>query len=913
MKKKTKNPDTSKNTSRQGGYIKVVLATFLVFLMILVTGGVTGFAFIQDAPNLSEEQLKNAHSSAIYDMNGEKIADLAGSEHRIPVQIEDVPEHVKKAFIAVEDARFHEHSGIDIKRIAGAALANIKEGWGAEGGSTITQQVVKNTYLSPEKTIKRKIQEAYLSIKMERKYTKDEILEMYLNKIYFGNGAYGIGAAADVYFNKRVDELTIAEAALLAGLPQRPSGYDPKKYPDKALERRNIVLSLMEKHGFISKKEEKKAEATKLENLLYTPSEEPIYQSFIDHVIEELTAKGIQEDQLYTGGLKIYTTLDPDAQAFTEKMLEENEQIPYPNDQFKAGIVLLDTKTGAIRAIGGNRKSEGEQVKRGFNYATDIKRQPGSTIKPILDYAPAIEYEKWSTYHQIEDEELEIDGKEFQNWDEEFHGMVSMREALIHSYNIPAIKTFMEIGGDRAVKFANQLGVPVDHAYPAYAIGGFESGVSPLHMAGAYAAFGNKGVYNKPYTLKKIEYPNGETKTFKSEPKEVMNQYTAYMITDMLKDVLREGTGTLANIEGLPVAGKTGTTNPPEGVEDGSMDAWFVGYTTQYTAAVWTGYEKTTTEQYVTKEDSKISKLLFKSIMEHVSKGQDVKDFEKPSTVKEVKIDKRNGQKASSYTPSSSIITELFVKGTDIPSAYKPETNKSKNDSNKKKERKDDDSKKEKEKKRKQESDDKKESDSDDESDGSDSDNSGDSGSGDSGGDGSGDSGSDDSGGDGSGDSGSDDSGGDGSGDSGSDDSGGDGSGDSGSGDSGGDGSGDSGSGDSGGDGSGDSGSGDSGGDGSGDSGSGDSGGDGSDGSGSGDSGSDGSGGSGSGDSGSDGSGGSGSGDSGSDGSGGSGSGDSGSDGSDNKSGSGSGSGDGNQSGSGSGDDDGDSEEKGDD
>ncbi|MGM7700181.1 transglycosylase domain-containing protein [Pseudalkalibacillus sp. Hm43] len=816
---------TSRKHNNQKGYIKILLATFLVFFLILLTGGVTGLAFIQSAPNLTEEQLKNAQSSAIYDMNGNKVADLAGSEHRILVDIDNVPEHVKQAFLAVEDVRFKEHFGIDVKRIAGAALSNIKEGWGAEGGSTITQQVVKNTYLSPEKTIKRKIQEAYLSIKMERKYSKDEILEMYLNKIYFGHGAYGIGAAADVYFDKHVDELTVAEAALLAGLPQRPSGYDPMKNPDQALERRNLVLSLMEKHDFITKAEEKEATDTKLEKILHKKSDESIYQSYIDYVLDELKEKGIKESELYTGGLKIYTTLDPKAQTHTENMLRKNDVIPYPNDQFKAGVVLLDTKTGAIRAIGGNRKSAEEQIKRGFNFATDIKRQPGSTIKPILDYGPAIEFEKWSTYHQIEDEELEIDGKEFQNWDEEYHGMVSMREALIQSYNIPAIKTFMEIGGERSVKFANQLGIPLKHAFPAYAIGGFGDGVSPLQMAGAYAAFGNQGNYTKPYALTKIEYPSGETKSFETKPKKVMNQYTAYMITDMLRDVVKRGTGTLAQIDGLDVAGKTGTTNPPEGIEDGSTDAWFVGYTTQYTAAVWTGYEQTSAEQFVTNEDSKISKLLFKEIVGHVSKDVETPGFEQPSTVKEVKIDKRNGQKASSYTPSSSIITELFVTGTDIPDAYKPVIKKKpeKNDTKDNEKRK----KEEEEKKKREEEKKRKEDEENSGDDGSGDDSSG----GDSGGDGSGDgSGGGDSGGDGSGGG---DSGGDGSGDgSGGGDSGGDGSGDgSGGGDSGGDGSGDgSGGGDSGGDGSGDgSGGGDSGGDGSGDSsGGGDSSGDGS-------------------------------------------------------------------------------------
>ncbi|WP_257349398.1 transglycosylase domain-containing protein [Pseudalkalibacillus decolorationis] len=674
---------TRKKQQKKNGYIKVFLATFLVFLLILIAGGITGFALIQGAPPLDPDKLNNPQSSAIYDMNDNKIVDLAGKEHRIKIQIDNVPQHVQEAFIATEDARFREHFGLDPKRIAGAALANIKEGWGAEGGSTITQQVIKNTYLSPEKTLERKVQEAYLAIKLEQKYSKDEILEMYLNKIYFGHGAYGIGAAADVYFGKKVEELTLAEASLLAGLPQRPSGYDPVKYPERAIERRNIVLSLMEQHGYISSKEAEKAKTTQLDKLLVDQSEGPKYESFIDQVINDLTEKGISEKALYTGGLKIYTTMDTETQKYTEEVLSTNKHVKFPNEKFKAGIVLLDTKSGAIRAIGGNRNGNESDVKRGFNYATDTRRQPGSTIKPILAYGPAIEYKQWSTYHQIKDEALEINGKQFQNWDQEYHGMISMREALVKSYNIPAIKAFMEVENEKAKEFAGRLGIPLDHAYPSYAIGGFKYGVSPLQMAGAYATFGNEGMYHDPYTVRKVVYPTGKTKAFESKGEKAMNQYTAYMITDMLKDVVRSGTGTRANIDGLPLAGKTGTTNPPEGIEGGSTDAWFAGYTTQYTAAVWTGYDKTTQEQYVTNKDSVISQIIFKKVMAHVSDRKETKDFEKPSTVVEVEIDERTGRKASASTSQSSITEELFVKGTDLPNAYNPAPPKKDNDSNK--------------------------------------------------------------------------------------------------------------------------------------------------------------------------------------------------------------------------------------
>lgn len=640
------------SSSKKSPLIKIMTAFILAIIITMTMGGIVVLSYIISAPALDPKLLKDPLSSTVYDMDNKKVRDISGSEHRKIIKIENIPKNVQNAFIATEDVRFFEHHGIDFKRIAGAAVANVKEGFGAEGGSTITQQVVKNSFLSPEKTLKRKIQEAYLAVQLERRYSKEEILEMYLNKVYFGQGAYGVATAAETYFNKSVKKLTISEAALLAGLPQRPSEYDPFKNPDLAEKRRNIVLSLMRKHGFITEKEEQDAKAIPVAKLLKKKKEGPKYQAFIDQVIKDIVDAGISEKAIYTGGLKIYTTLDPAAQKFTEKVLTTDQYINYPDDQFRAGVVLLDTQTGAIRAIGGNRNSD-QEVQRGFNYATQTKRQPGSTIKPILDYGPGIDHFKWSTYKQFIDEPLTIHGKEIKNWDGKYRGSISMRKALQWSYNIPAVKAFLEVGEDRAKEFAEKLGIPLDQIYPSYAIGGFNKGVSPLQLAGAYAAFGNEGIYHKPYTVRKIVYPNGKEIDLSSKPVKAMNDYTAYMMTDMLKTVVKEGTGRLANIPGLPLAGKTGTTNLPENIRgDGTSDAWFVGYTTRYAAAVWTGYDKTTQETYVTNEKAKISRLIFKEIMAHVSEKIETPDFEKPDNVVERVVGGR---------------TELFVKGTSIP------------------------------------------------------------------------------------------------------------------------------------------------------------------------------------------------------------------------------------------------------
>jgi penicillin-binding protein 1A len=653
---------------------RTAIMTLIFFLFSGTFSGAMIYAYVNETPKLTKEDLQDPQSSVIYDMNDQFVTYVARTERREYAKIEDIPHLVQQAFISTEDIRFRDHFGVDIKRIFGAALANLQDGFGAEGASTITQQVVKNSVLSSDKTIKRKVQEAYLAIQLEQKYTKDEILEMYLNKIYFGEGAYGVATASKIYFNKPLDELSPSEAALLAGLPQRPSDYNPFVNPEKAEERRNTVLGLMHKNEAITKEQMEKAISTPIADILVKDRSNRLkYESFIQQVIKELKEKGISEQAIYEGGLKIYTTLDPKAQAHTEKVLSTNEYIQYPNDELKAGVVLLDTKTGAIRAIGGNRTKEEEDIAGGFNYATDITRQPGSTIKPILDYGPAIEHLKWPTYKPFKDEPLKIGDKEFSNWDDEFHGDISMRESLVWSYNIPAIKTFLEVGPKEAMSFAGKLGIQLKDAPPAYAIGGFTYGPSPLKIAGAYAAFGNKGVYHAPSTLRKVKFPDGFEKEYEVKPVAAMHDYTAYMITDMLKDAVQHGTGAIAAVPGLEVAGKTGTTNIPDGldIEDGASDSWFAGYTTNYTAAVWTGYDRTTAEQYLTPNDQKISRYIFKSIIAEVSKGKKTPGFKKPSSVEEIYINKDTGFiTQNKFGPN--VIKELIVKGTSTADITAP-------------------------------------------------------------------------------------------------------------------------------------------------------------------------------------------------------------------------------------------------
>lgn len=682
-----KQKETSKDKkSKKGLYKKILIASAIFMAALFIAGAITVFSIIRGAPELDPEKLVLAQSPEIYDQNDELFTTLSASENRRLADIREIPRLVQDAFIAVEDVRFREHFGLDIRRIGGAIRANITGGFGAEGASTITQQVVKNLFLSKDKVLTRKLQEQYLAIKLEQTYSKDEILEMYLNAIYFSEGASGIVEAADRYFSKTLDQLTVEDAALLAGIPQRPNYFNPFVNPREAETRRNIVITLMERHGKITSAEAEKAKAVAVEDQLNRSNKESYpYRSFLDQVLKEVEAiEGISSNDIYTGGLKIYTTLDQDAQKFTEAVLQSEDYINYPDEFFQAGVTVVDTKTGEVKAIGGGRQKT--EVKRGYSWATDPERQPGSTIKPILDYGPVIEHLKWSTYHQITDEPYQYtSGVPIRNFNNRFAGNVSMRYALQQSLNIPALKAFHAVGKDKAAEFGKGLGIPLDTIEEPYALGGFTTGFSTLELAGAYAAFGNEGIYHKPHTVRKVVFPDGRTVDLTPDSHVAMSDYTAFMITDMLKSAVGQGgTGIRARVDGVPMAGKTGTSNFSEeerkrfNITSGAKDIWFSGYSTNYTIAVWSGYD--TPDQGYIKYDGRehIAKLIFKEIMTEISRGKENPDFKQPSSVVRVGIEKGTGLLPSPHTPNEEIIYEYFVKGTEpteVSEHYlKPET-----------------------------------------------------------------------------------------------------------------------------------------------------------------------------------------------------------------------------------------------
>ncbi|WLP62154.1 PBP1A family penicillin-binding protein [Bacillus thuringiensis] len=638
--KKNKQPAAKKQKpkGKTSFFRKFLISCLLVGIVGLVTGVATFFVMIKDAPKLEKAKLVNPLSSKIYDKDGKMIYEY-GKEKRTNIMYGQIPKLVENAFLATEDARFYEHSGVDFKGTARAVLVSLKGDYGSQGGSTITQQVIKNYFLSMEKTSKRKAQEIYLAYKLEQQYSKHEILEMYLNKVYLGNRSYGIATAVQNYYGKELRDLTLPEVAMLAGLMKAPNNYDPTKEQNikKATERRNVVLQLMNRHGYITKKEMEDASKIPVTEGLKkaTEQKEMPYPAFMDAVVKEVE-KEMPDANIGSDGLEIYTTLDPKAQDFADKLLNSGI-INYPNEKFQGAFTFMDTKTGEVRAIGSGR-GENKAVFKGHNIAIELNRSAGSTMKPIFDYAPAIEYLKWATYHQIDDSPYKYStGQEVRNADRKHLGPITMRDALKTSRNIPAIKTAKEVGINKSKAFSEKLGITFNVApTESTAIGTNEA--SPTEIAGAYAAFGNDGKYTKPHFVKKIVYPDGKSKSFEQKPKRVMKDSTAYMITDMLRTFVSSGLGTAANIGSLDVAGKTGTTNYSlEQIaqynlpESANRDSWFAGYTPQYTMAVWTGYTKDSKDDYISSKNTKIAQLIFKEMMSKFA--TDKSQFKMPNSV----------------------------------------------------------------------------------------------------------------------------------------------------------------------------------------------------------------------------------------------------------------------------------------
>ena len=553
-----------------------------ICLMIMGASVLYGFSSLFAPPNMDETLIPDA-ASQFYDINGNVIYTTLSEERRVPVSIDKIPKHVQQAFIAIEDNRFYEHSGIDYRGTA-RALVSTLSGREVQGGSTITQQLAKNAFLTQERSIIRKIKEAFIAKELEHKYTKDEILTMYLNQIYFGQGAYGIESASLYYFGKHVQNLDIAEAATLAAIPKSPNYYNPFENPKESKNRQELVIDQMVKYGFISVDSAAKAKAKKM---VYSTSHKQQNNPrgyFFDMISQKVIAE-VGADALYKGGLKIYTTLDMDMQLAAEKAMRhlpnyytDSKKLTQP----QMALAAVDPKTGYVKAMIGGRGQDK------FNRATLAVRQPGSAFKPFV-YLTAMQ-NGFTPASIIEDKEEEFaKGWKPQNSDMQWHGKVSLRTALKRSLNVPTIKLAREVGVDKIVANVERMGITtlVDSgAYSdvnlAMALGGLSKGVNPLEMASAYGVLATNGLYNKPIALLKIVDRDGKV-LYQAKPqsKRVVDAASAYLTTNMLEDVLVSGTGGGMGI-GRPAAGKTGTT-------DTYIDAWFVGYTPDLSTAVWVG------------------------------------------------------------------------------------------------------------------------------------------------------------------------------------------------------------------------------------------------------------------------------------------------------------------------------------
>lgn len=688
---KSKVTSKSSNKKSMSKKKKTILNILLICLITFVILMSVFFAYIViKAPKFDPNNLKFTQMSELYDTDGNLMTKM-GNENRTEITYDDLPEVLIDAIIATEDSRFFQHNGFDLPRFVKAGMGQVL-GRDSGGASTLTMQIVKNNYTSTVSSgfegIVRKFTDIYLSIfKVERKYTKKEIIEFYVNDSYLGNGAYGVEQASLNYFGKSVSELNLAEASFIAGLFQSPTYYNPYNYPERAEKRRQTVLYLMQRHGYITEEEREIAKANPITSYIKTTQTNNAYseyQGYIDTVVEELENE--YDLNPYTTPLKIYTSMNRSKQDFVNKVMN-GEAWNWENDLVQAGVVMTDSATGEVLAVGAGRNKNTE---RSFNFATQTNKQIGSTAKPIFDYGPAAEYLGWGTVNYIKDEPHNYsNGKKMSNSDGGYKGILPMYQALGLSRNITALKTFQQVsseaGNDKILKFASDLGLTPEvengKIHEAHSIGAFtgstkkgESRNSPMTMAGAYQAFSNGGYYIKPHTIKKFVYKETdevvETKATKTR---VMNDSTAYIINYALNWSATEGLArTAANIGGVATAAKTGTSNfdrdfiRRNGISSKAInDLWVCGYTPTQTLTFWYGYDQLYKEHYSTTSTWSIRDRFYKNLASNLF-DKNGATFEAPASIETVQVVKNSMplKLAGAYTPESMKAVGYFRKGT---------------------------------------------------------------------------------------------------------------------------------------------------------------------------------------------------------------------------------------------------------
>ncbi|MDO4581359.1 MAG: PBP1A family penicillin-binding protein [Bacillota bacterium] len=693
MTRKTNSRHDAKHTQKNQRPHKkrrVFLTIFLTLVMLglvacLFVGGWV-LSIARELPEITSDDLVSAQTSFVYDQNGVEVAALHGAENRVSVTLAEMPEELIDAVIATEDRRFYEHNGVDVRSVLRAIVVDtidtIKNGelTFTQGASTITMQLMRNVIDENEKTMVRKVKEALLALQFEKNYDKDEILTYYLNEIYTGPNTYGMQAAAEYYFGKNIGECSISECALIIGLLRNAGYYSPYAYPERALNVRNTVLNNMaltfpDKYG-------ERAELAKADELIVIEGghdgADYDYPWYVDYVITEaaqvLMDMGMSESYVYSGGLNIYTSLDTSVQAALETVYADDENFPESTsgDIIESGMCIVEPSTGQIKGLIGGRVYE---ARRGFNRATDLIRSPGSTIKPLVVYGPAVDV-GYGAGTVIDDAPTGFaGGYSPDNDDGKYQGRITMRAAIMGSRNVCAVKMLQTIGAEVGWSYGVKLGldlVPED-AQLAMALGGLTYGVSPLQMAAAFASFANNGIYTEPYAVTSIVDMNGQViYTATPEMEQVFSEQTAYIVTDMLTSAVSGGTGTAARISGWQTAGKTGTNGLPRAVDDpdyagrtGTKDAWFVGYTKALAGAVWMGYDNKKDEegtlQYLTNlYGGTYPARLFNKVMTLALENYEVQSFTRPEGVSGVTIDLKSGALPTELTPEEFIGSELY-------------------------------------------------------------------------------------------------------------------------------------------------------------------------------------------------------------------------------------------------------------
>jgi penicillin-binding protein 1A len=625
-------------------------------------------------------------TSKVYAADGRFITEL-GTERRTLITLADIPPVVRDAFLATEDKRFYSHHGIDFIRVLGAGLRNLRSGGYAQGFSTITMQLARNVFperISREKSLVRKLKEAKVALAIERRYSKDRILELYLNQIYLGNGAHGVETASQRYFGKSARDLNLAEAATLAALPKAPSRYDPRRFPDRAVQRRNTIIELMRKDGLVSDADASLAKAYPLELAGRTESGD-VAPYFIEWIRQQLDARFGQ--RLYQQGLNIYTTLDPDLQGAAERALETQLQAieagkygPYRHPTFEqylaqanegqargddnspylqGAFVAMDPRTGAVLAMVGGRDFDDSK----FNRATQATRQPGSTFKPIL-YSTAIQMGYPPSY-LLDDEPLavpQIDGTDWtpQNFDLKFEGRMTLRRAFYQSRNVPAIRMGMQLGEQNVINEARKFGIttPIP-PYPSIHIGAAD--VYPIELISAYSTFATLGTRAAPYGITKVESADGKV-LWQQDPQlsTILTPQQAWIMVDMMKDVITKGSarGSVGSYFHLPAGGKTGTTN------DGA-DVWFIGYTADLVAGVWIGLDKPAKIK-ANAQGGLLAAPAWTAFMTEVYRRKPAPpDWPRPEGIVSRDIDFTTDMLRNPYCPASDVMTEVYIAGTE--------------------------------------------------------------------------------------------------------------------------------------------------------------------------------------------------------------------------------------------------------